>query len=399
MELLVRKKHGLISDEVWGLLCRLNTHIEDFKRNGKYGGIELMAMGTSQFSFTQDTFDKGFVAAMYARILSNSLTLITPSLDPLGIMLDPFFCFLNHSCDPNAYVIMDGPQIQLRTLKDIGADKELFISYIDPTNPLSRRQHELKERWFFDCKCSKCQKGPIGQEDVFIVDLNDAPQKFKQYADSLLSQGESPVDDAAAEALDHRRIVAFEGELFKAYEEQAKTADIGHAIKISQNAIELGSTSGIWPAHRQPLPALRDDLIVNLLAAERYELAWAHCAKRYRDTTEKLFEQKHHPVRVVQNWQMAMLAAYLASLGKQLAPGVDMGFIALMLINQVSNHSRMSHGANSAFSKSVREKHAEVMEEVPGKFGGVGAFSLDAFNAATDKQHELLLEMADWVKS
>src|SRR4051812_47723937 len=102
MEILVRRKHGLIPDQTWEMLCRLDGHLDDFKQNGKYGGIELMAMGTSQYSWTQDTFNKEFVAAMYGRVraaynfwrvvltvckvLTNALTLITPTLDPLGIV-------------------------------------------------------------------------------------------------------------------------------------------------------------------------------------------------------------------------------------------------------------------------------------------------------------------------
>lgn len=68
MELLTRRKHGLISDQDWELLCQLPSHIDDFKRNGTYPNIELMAMGAGQFSLSQDMFDKDFVAAMYGRV-------------------------------------------------------------------------------------------------------------------------------------------------------------------------------------------------------------------------------------------------------------------------------------------------------------------------------------------
>lgn len=50
------------------MLLSLPSHVDDFKANGNYGNIELMAMGASQFSLTQDIFDKDFVAAMYARV-------------------------------------------------------------------------------------------------------------------------------------------------------------------------------------------------------------------------------------------------------------------------------------------------------------------------------------------
>jgi hypothetical protein len=71
-ELLVRRKHGHISDNDWKTLCRLQSHIDDFKQNGSYGNIELMAMGASQFSLTQNMFTRDFVAAMYARVCAHS---------------------------------------------------------------------------------------------------------------------------------------------------------------------------------------------------------------------------------------------------------------------------------------------------------------------------------------
>ncbi|PVI03690.1 SET domain-containing protein [Periconia macrospinosa] len=393
MELLVRKKYGLIPDEEWGALCRLDTHMEDFKRNGRYGGIELMALGTREFSFTQDTFDKDFVAAMYARILANSLTLMTPSFDPLGIMIDPTLCHINHSCEPNAYIMMDGSEVHLRILKDVKKDEELYISYVDPTNPFARRRSELQERWFFDCRCSKCKRGPTQQEDAFLVKPEDAPQKCKDYADSLLKRENSPADDPAnyvGDSLDERRMAALQGELFNAFAEQQKVGSIEHAITIGKNTIEFCRSSGVWPEHRQPLPALRDDLIVNLLAAQQYEAAWAQCAKRYRHVTPKLFPEAHHPIRVIQGWQMAMLAQYLASTGKEVAPGVDMAVMAALLIGNTHAAAKLSHGSDSAFCKSIEEKFHEVRDEVASRFG-----SGDRLNAALKKQEKLLMNMGD----
>jgi SET and MYND domain-containing protein len=72
VELLIRRKHNLISDEEWELLCRLPSHIDDFKRSGTYENIELMAMGAGQFSLSQNMFDKDFIAAMYGRVSCSS---------------------------------------------------------------------------------------------------------------------------------------------------------------------------------------------------------------------------------------------------------------------------------------------------------------------------------------
>ena len=98
--------------------------------------------------------------------MSNALTLITPTLDPLGIMIDPTLCHMNHSCNPNAYIMMDGPRVSVRTLRPIKKDKEIYISYIDATNPYHRRQEELQSRWFFTCRCAQCQEKATLQEDT-----------------------------------------------------------------------------------------------------------------------------------------------------------------------------------------------------------------------------------------
>lgn len=68
IELLTRRKYGLVSDQQWAMLCQLPTHVDDFKRTDSYGNIELMATGASEFSMTQNTFSKDFVAAMYMRV-------------------------------------------------------------------------------------------------------------------------------------------------------------------------------------------------------------------------------------------------------------------------------------------------------------------------------------------
>ena len=68
MKLLIKRKNGLLSDDSWELLCRLQSHVDHFKKSGNYENIELMAMGAREFSLTQDVFDKDFVVAMYARV-------------------------------------------------------------------------------------------------------------------------------------------------------------------------------------------------------------------------------------------------------------------------------------------------------------------------------------------
>jgi SET and MYND domain-containing protein len=395
MELLVRRKHNLISEQTGSMLWKLEGHIADFKKNGKYGGIELMALGTSQFSFTQDTFSKDFVAELYGRVLTNSLTLITPTLDPLGIMVDPMLCHINHSCDPNVFVMMDGPKVSIRTLRPIKADEEIFISYIDTTNPYTRRQSELKSRWFFDCGCTKCQKGPTLLEDKWAIEPQRLAKQVKTVADTLIKAEAFASDPAnyVGESKDERRVAAIQGRAFENYEKAQQTTDAEEAIRIIENDMRMCYESKLWPVYRQPFAALRDDLIVNLLLLGQYQVAWAQCAKRYRYITPKLYPEPHHPVRVVQTWQMAMLALYLSSEG--VAMGVDLGPIAYMLILEVAEVSKLSHGEDSAFSKSVKRKLDEEAAEVR---KALGDDADGIVQAGLPQQRKLLMDMGDWIQ-
>ncbi|KAF2187202.1 SET domain-containing protein [Zopfia rhizophila CBS 207.26] len=400
MEILIRQKHGLIRDKDWEMLCRLDTHIDDFKRNGKYAEIELMAMGTSQFSWTQDTFSKDFVAGMYARVLTNSLTLITPTFDPLGIMIDPTLGHINHSCDPNAYIVLDGPEPAIRTLKPINKDEEVYISYIDPTNPYARRQSELKARWSFTCKCTKCQKGATLDEDKWLIRSEKMAQKYKDLADAMIELEDLGDNEAnyVGESEDEKRLAAIQWKAFDMYEDEQQTVDPQEAIKKIEDGMRWCYQSGLWPINRQPYAAFRDDIIVNMSSVGNYPIAFAQCAKRYKYILPKLYPEIAHPLRVVQTWQTAMLTLYLASeegaMGIAQA-GVDMSLIAYMLVIEVKFMSRLSHGANSRFAKSVSKKFDEMTAELHAK---LGPNAEDLMSNAIPRQRELFMEMGDWLQ-
>lgn len=86
----------------------------------------------------------------------NSITLVTPTFDSIGIAFDPLASLINHSCDPNSVMTFDGRSLSVRALREIAKDEEITISYIDNTNPTHKRQEELTERYFFKCECTRC---------------------------------------------------------------------------------------------------------------------------------------------------------------------------------------------------------------------------------------------------
>lgn len=73
---------------------------------------------------------------------------------------------------------MDGPLISLRSLDPIKKGAEVFISYIDHTNPYTVRQAELKDRYCFACECTKCLLGPTQREDQWLRPVSQLPAKL-----------------------------------------------------------------------------------------------------------------------------------------------------------------------------------------------------------------------------
>lgn len=304
----------------------------------------------------------------------------------------------NHSCDPNAYIIMDGAEVNVRSLKPIKKDEEIFISYIDTTNPYYRRQHELKQRWFFTCKCTKCQKGATLDEDKWAINPKDLPREMQEVA-AMMDDVEGFTKDPAnyvGNTKIEKYVASIQGKAFAEYE-AAQRAPPEQTNEVLVNGMRLCHQSGLWPVYRQPYAALRDELIVNLLATGNYQVAWAQCAKRYKHIQPQLYPVPFHPVRVVQTWQMAMLAAYFAGEEDDIgAPGANMGLIAMMLTKQVLDASVLSHGPNSAFTRSVKSKADEMSEALRKSVGQHP--DKDVINKELETQKEILMEMGDWIK-
>lgn len=109
---------------------------------------------------------------------SNSFTLATPSLSPIGVAISPLAALINHSCNPNVAVVFprfssakEEPLIHVVAIQDIQANAELFTSYIDITLPRAQRQKDLKETYNFTCECELCKQstdsdnGQVSGED------------------------------------------------------------------------------------------------------------------------------------------------------------------------------------------------------------------------------------------
>ncbi|KAJ8482475.1 hypothetical protein ONZ51_g5325 [Trametes cubensis] len=109
----------------------------------------------------------GDLVDLISRFTTNTFTLTSPSLTPIGICIAPTVAFANHSCDPNAVIVFPKtpgspatmePLLNLIALRDVPPGKEIRIAYIDTTLPKQIRHKELKETYNFTCQCKVCTR-------------------------------------------------------------------------------------------------------------------------------------------------------------------------------------------------------------------------------------------------
>ena len=197
LRLLLQWKAGRITEQQWDELKELEGHWENtihrgldadsneivqprHGREGRYSDVQLMAYAIKAYADVPLNLNdaiqmvskvsqarSGVVldksgSTRSSRLLTcqqfliNAFTLVSSTYDPLGLALQPLQALVNHSCDYNAVIRYSGLDMSLVAIRPILKDEEITISYIDDTHPKTKRQQELKERYFFKCHCKRC---------------------------------------------------------------------------------------------------------------------------------------------------------------------------------------------------------------------------------------------------
>jgi len=68
----------------------------------------------------------------------------------------PLTSLMNHSCITNTRNLIFGDTLEVRATVAIPAGATLTTHYVSPLLHRGARQQKLKERWFFDCTCTRC---------------------------------------------------------------------------------------------------------------------------------------------------------------------------------------------------------------------------------------------------
>ncbi|RPA79014.1 hypothetical protein BJ508DRAFT_416216 [Ascobolus immersus RN42] len=139
-------------------ILKLDDHVRDFESEGgeRWGMINLMAKGAHGYSGTE--LSEREVRGLYCMILTNTFAITPPTSDvQIGLSFDPLLAKINHSCCPNARIDITGKEAAVTAVTDVNVGDEVTVSYVDTEMNVEARRKELRETWFFECKCEKCK--------------------------------------------------------------------------------------------------------------------------------------------------------------------------------------------------------------------------------------------------
>jgi hypothetical protein len=283
----------------------------------------------------------------------------------VGLCFEPKASLANHSCVPNALIMFDGRYMTLRALDPIQKGEQVFISYIDVTEPHDRGQ-ELKNRYFFTCQCEKCVRndGPYGtllksapatdprlelfleQKAIQKMAKDRCPEKPQDYIQDisprvleLLSQSRDPSITSTQKRTFLKKALAICEELRK-------------RTLFAQT----------------PYPTILHEIYLHYLdTRSTYTKAVSLLIFIYLSCDVYNYPQPHHPIRVTRLFTIAKLLKNIDDL-----QNIDVVSAYQVLMICVRNLAVKSHGADSRFMKEV-EEGIEDVEAVQRTRGDAGA--------------------------
>lgn len=335
----------------FNLLAQAAWHYCD-KPNFEFASGELVA--------------KGFLFAFY----SNQVAISSP-LDEgqYGNSFDPLICSANHSCEPNAVITFTQPGQSIRALKPIKAGDEIFVHYVDISNPFSVRQLELKDGYYFNCRCNKCKKGSKFPQDEFRKMAEDIDDEHFELADKLVERYRDVLDKYMVPANDARaqeRITAMQAEAFAVSQQKGSVSvdDVKAALKMCIN-------TGMWTWTRQPVPKLCRNLFSLYLANADVYRAFRVGIKLYFEILPVISPQPFYPERLIMAWNLSTIVNVLCGpmheevcteLAKE--AGIELRVIYCGLLFDLYDNTDLMYDNQSSFGMLISGTYEQIIPQL-----------------------------------
>ncbi|PLN81380.1 hypothetical protein BDW42DRAFT_200860 [Aspergillus taichungensis] len=284
LRIVQRIQRGKYTPSELDRFAQLETHAASIREENprQWERISLSAKAVSAYSGGGGVgggMDEEEICGVGAKLDLNSFNLTNAQYDRIGLYLHPYAALINHSCAYNAVAGFDDDELFVKAVRNIAQDDQIFISYVDTTNPTQLRRQELRERYFFDCACPKCASSAQEQQDE------------RQIIDAFRLLQSIPASTT---------------------HDEPPTA----TVQRLQSALRALHASTSCPVTSQPVVALRDELIASMLSAGMFYSAFAHAAVRYVRVDPVVYPFVGHPIRAVHAWALAKLAILLSQGGE-----------------------------------------------------------------------------------
>ncbi|KAF9113468.1 hypothetical protein BGX27_001532 [Mortierella sp. AM989] len=114
----------------------------------------------------------------------------------------PIGALFNHSCRPNAIVMYEGKVQIVIALEDIETGQEVCTSYVDNGVQREERRQLLREKYFFDCLCPRCDNksqeqqplAPVVEETTNDLNKNRTKKSGFRILDDLIEGTQDGAD-------------------------------------------------------------------------------------------------------------------------------------------------------------------------------------------------------------
>ena len=287
------------------------------------------------------------------------MTLVTSSFDELGMTFDPTLALLNHSCNPNAAVVFDRNMASVRSIRDIKSGEQITISYIDNTFKRATRRQQLRNQYFFDCRCEGCEppNNKFTGRDSWLC------ESCKALIPEPLLQGDFKCPQCKkvqSTNIDTLRSLEAKASSILELSTSSNQPPLSLLNEVLLPTLQSLTSCASWPLIRQPAPALRHQIYTICLSIGNLEAAYHHMNTLTTSPLLDLHPEPFHPLKTVQIFTTASLIASLAANENS----VDYLKRAWELMRLSWGLSRGSHGENSEFAQRIAKRRGEVERDL-----------------------------------